>query len=247
MKKSSGCDLYIFGKNPVVELFEKNRDIIKTLFIDESESGRKYEAIITKARQTKIDVQIISKKTFEKKLGRSAKHQGIMALIHQYPYCELEQILVNTQNDSCIIITDHIQDPQNLGSIIRNAAAFGASGILIPRANQVGVTSSVLRSSAGNAFSIPIARIGNISEIIKQLKTAGFWIIGLDGGGTDTIGKIDMSGKVAMIVGSEGDGMSRLVRENCDFIAKIPISSNIESLNVASATAIALYQWRIGL
>ena len=245
MKKKGSEELYIYGKNPVSEAV-KNELRVKRLMIEQRQLDGKYNELIKIARSKNIHIDTVSEQSIAKKLGRGIKHQGVMAVLEEFKYSELEDILKKGKKNKpqCIVITDHVQDPQNLGVIIRNAAAFGADAVLIPRANQVGITSGVVKASAGIVFSVPIVRIANVRDTMEKMKREKFWIIGLDGDGDKELAKLDLSGNIVFIAGAEGAGISKLVCEHCDFVAHIPIAKEVESLNVASSTAIAMYEWR---
>ena len=156
-----------------------------------------------------------------------------------YSYCPLNSFLKKNPNN--IIILDHIEDPHNLGAIIRTATAASFDGVIIPKDREVGVTSTVVKSSVGTIFDIDIVQVTNIKNTIEELKKEGFWIVGTSMNGND-YRKIDYSGKVALVIGNEGKGMSKLVTDACDFLASIPIDSNVESLNASVAAGIMMYE-----
>ena len=165
-------------------------------------------------------------------------HQGIM-IDMDYSYCSLNELL--KKNPENIIILDHLEDPHNLGAIIRTAAASSFDGVIIPKDREVGVTSTVVKASVGTIFDMDIVQVTNIKNTIEEWKKEGFWIVGTSMNGSD-YRQIDYSGKIALVIGNEGKGMSKLVTDSCDFLASIPIASNVESLNASVAAGIMMYE-----
>ena len=164
-------------------------------------------------------------------------HQGIILDIEDYNYCYLDKIL----NSNIIVILDHLEDPHNFGAIIRTCEAAGIKGIIIPKDRSVKVNATVMKTSVGTIENVDICMVSNLVSAIKTLKENGFWIIGTDMEGTDYT-KIDYSGKIALVIGNEGKGLSRLTKENCDFIAKIPMYGKVNSLNASVAAALVIYE-----
>ena len=156
-----------------------------------------------------------------------------------YSYCSLNELL--KKNPENIIILDHLEDPHNLGAIIRTAAASSFDGVIIPKDREVGVTSTVVKASVGTIFDMDVVQVTNIKNTIEELKKEGFWIVGTSMNGSD-YRQIDYSGKIALVIGNEGKGMSKLVTDSCDFLASIPIASNVESLNASVAAGIMMYE-----
>ncbi|MDO4665525.1 MAG: 23S rRNA (guanosine(2251)-2'-O)-methyltransferase RlmB [Actinomycetaceae bacterium] len=175
----------------------------------------------------------------------NATHQGVAIEIPEYQYAKLSDLFDRAERKGqapLIVALDHVTDPHNLGAVLRSAGAFGCHGVLIPSRNQVGVTGTVWKTSAGAAVRVPVAREANLVNALKEAKKRGCFVVGLDAGGTETTRTLSVAdGPVVLVTGSEGEGLSRLVRETCDIIASVPISKAVESLNAAVATGIALY------
>lgn len=165
-------------------------------------------------------------------------HQGIM-IDMDYSYCSLWDFL--KKNPSSVVILDHLEDPHNFGAIIRTAKAAGFDGIIIPKDRGVGVTSTVVKTSVGTIFDIDVVQVTNLKNTIEELRKEGFWIVGTDMAGSD-YRSIDYTGKIALVIGNEGKGMSKLVKDNCDFLATIPLAQNVESLNASVAAGIMMYE-----
>jgi 23S rRNA (guanosine2251-2'-O)-methyltransferase len=179
------------------------------------------------------------------KLTRFGHHQGVALKTTGYPYVGFEDILHGVENDenALVVILDHLEDPQNVGSILRTACAVGATGVIIPEDRASGITPAAVRASAGGAEHVQVAHVVNLVRAIKDLKEAGLWMTGLDWGkDAKTYTKIDFRGRVGLVIGAEGAGISRLVRENCDFIAELPMPGGFESLNAGVAAAVTMYE-----
>lgn len=188
--------------------------------------------------------QIVDRKEIDKKLPPEAVHQGFALFCSRLPTYNIEDIInMAKEKDRChILILDKVTDPQNIGAIIRSAVAFNTLALIVQDKNSPFESGAMVKASAGMIEHLPIARVTNLSRAIEQLKKAGFWTVGMDGYANNTIDQLDKTGKTAIIMGSEGKGMRRLVEENCDISVKLPISPLTESLNVATAAAIALYE-----
>ena len=172
-------------------------------------------------------------------------HQGVVALVGVNEYCEVSDILAlagERDEQPFIIVCDEVSDPRNLGAIIRSAECAGAHGVIIPKRRSAGLTAIVGKASAGAAEHMKIARVPNIPSVLKELKEEGVWVYGAAAGGSSELWKTDFSGSCAIVIGSEGDGMGRLVRESCDFIVSIPMAGKINSLNASAAASIIMYE-----
>ncbi len=225
--------MYISGKNSCLE-FLKNGFKINEVLISDYFSD---QFIISELKKRNIKVKIVPKMELDKLVSKN--HQGIILSIDNYLYCELEEIV----DANLVVILDHIEDPHNLGAIIRTCVAFSVDGIIIPKDRSVQVNETVVKTSAGTVFQAKISQVTNLVQTINKLKKENFWIIGTDMDGTD-LSEIDFSGKKALIIGNEGKGLSRLVKDNCDYIASIPIKT--ESLNASVAAGIFIYEARKG-
>lgn len=220
--------MYIFGKNVAEEYFKK-QDKIKKVFLSKN----------YKEQLPKLNVPIKYLEKYEMDKMVSGLHQGIILEVEDYKYASIDDF-INKEN-SFVVILDHIEDPHNFGAIIRTCEAAGVDGIIIPKDRSVEVNSTVIKVSTGTTESVKIARVTNLVQIINELKNRGFWIVGTDMQGTD-YDKIDYNGSIAIVIGNEGSGMSRLVKENCDFIATIPMIGKTNSLNASVSAGIVIYE-----
>ena len=231
------------GRNAVLELLESGRDINKILVANGEKHGSIHK-ILAIAKERKIIVTEIEKNKLNQ-IAQTPNNQGVIAIVPPYDYCEVEDILDEAKRKNekpFILILDGIEDPHNLGSIIRTAETAGDHGIIIPKRRAASVNSTVSKVSAGAVEYMKIARVNNINETIRYLKEQDVWICGTDMD-TDTIyTKQDYKMPIAIVIGSEGFGMSRLVKENCDFLVKIPMKGRITSLNASVSAGIIMYE-----
>ena len=233
----------IEGRNSVLELLESERDINKIL-IAKGEKHGSINKIISIAKQRKIVIAEVERQKLNS-ISETNNHQGVIAIVPPFNYVEVEDILNEAKQkneDPFIVILDGIEDPHNLGSIIRTAETAGIHGVIIPKRRACGVNATVSKASAGAVEHIKIARVNNINETIKYLKDEGLWICGTDGEAKEYYYNQNLKGKVAIVIGSEGYGMSRLVKENCDFLVKIPMKGKITSLNASVSAGIVIYE-----
>lgn len=232
----------IEGRNPVLEALKNNREIEKILVNKASKEGS-IKKIIGIAKDNNIVVQEVDRHKLDD-MSESHAHQGVIAIISEYKYYELDEILEipkNKNEDPFFIILDGITDPHNLGSIIRTADAVGAHAVIIPKRRSVHITPIVAKASAGAVEYVPVCVVTNIVNTIKELKENGLWIaaVDMDGG---PFYKQNLTGPLGLVVGSEGEGISRLVKKNCDFTVSMPMSGNVDSLNASVACGILLYE-----
>ncbi len=233
---------YIIGRNPVIEVL-KNRDDIEKLLVLRGDLKGSINKIIAIAREKNILIQEVNQKTLDE-IGGGAPHQGVAAVISPYKYTSVEDILAyarEREEAPFVIILDELEDPHNLGAIARTAECAGAHGIIIPERRSASVNHTVYSSSAGAVEYIKIAKVTNITNTIKYLKDEGLWIYGADMDG-ETYYKANLTGSVGLVIGNEGKGISRLVRENCDVILSIPMKGKISSLNASNAASILMYE-----
>ena len=233
----------IEGRNSVIELLESDRDINK-LYIAKGEKHGSINKIISMAKQKRIVIAEVEKQKLNT-MSQTGNHQGVIAIVPPFDYVEVEDILEYAKEkneDPFILILDGIEDPHNLGSIIRTAETAGVHGIIIPKRRAVGVNATVSKSSAGAVEHMKITRVNNINETIRFLKEEGIWIVGTDGDAKTVYYDQDLKGSIAIVIGSEGFGMSKLVKENCDFLVKIPMSGKITSLNASVSAGIVIYE-----
>lgn len=233
----------IEGRNSVIELLESERDINK-IFIQSGEKHGSINKIITIAKQRKILISEISKEKMNK-MAKTQNHQGVIATVPPFDYVEVEDILFEAttrQEEPFVVILDGIEDPHNLGSIIRTAETAGVHGIIIPKRRAASVNATVNKVSAGAIEHMKVARVNNLVETIKYLKQQGLWICGTDMETKSYYYDQDLKGPLAIVIGSEGFGMSRLVKEKCDFLVKIPMKGKITSLNASVSAGIVIYE-----
>ncbi|WP_041591719.1 23S rRNA (guanosine(2251)-2'-O)-methyltransferase RlmB [Thermoanaerobacter mathranii] len=232
----------IFGRNPVMEAIKSGKEIEK-IYISKTAKGN-ISKIINLAKEAGIVVSTTDNETLSKLAG-SQNHQGIVALSAVYQYFEVEDLLEYAEQKKekpFLLILDEITDPHNLGAIIRSAEAFGVHGIIIPKRRAVGVNATVVKTSAGAVEHMKIAKVSNINNTIRNLKERGLWIVGTDVNGGKSFEEIDYDFPVALVIGNEGKGVSKLVLQNCDFVVKIPMKGKINSLNASVAASLLVYQ-----
>lgn len=225
--------MYVFGRNVAQEYLNDDKKINQIFLLDNFND----QDILDKINKKRIKVQRLSKIDLNKKV--SGVHQGIILDVPDYRYYQVEDLL--TSEEPLIVILDHIEDPHNFGAIIRTCEATGVDGIIIPNDRCCEVNGTVVKTSVGTTEKVKIARVKNLPNTIDKLKELGFWIFGTDMNGED-YSKLDYNGKTAIICGNEGNGMSRLVKEKCDFIASIPMKGTVNSLNASVATAIVVFE-----
>ncbi|MBQ7793640.1 MAG: 23S rRNA (guanosine(2251)-2'-O)-methyltransferase RlmB [Clostridia bacterium] len=233
----------LVGRNPVSEALRSGADIDK-IFVKKDADGSLLP-ILKKARVMKIPISEVDRRKLDE-MSCGENHQGIVAQIPAESYKTVEDILNNARESGespFVIILDKITDPHNLGSIIRTAHCAGAHGVIIPKHGSAGLNSIAAKTASGATMYTPVARVTNIARTIDELKEQGLWIVGADMNG-ESMYKVDMKGSIGLVIGNEGEGISRLVREKCDFIAEIPMWGKIDSLNASVAAAILMYEAR---
>ena len=237
------ADGVIEGRNAVIEALRASENIDK-IFIQKGETDKTLGHIASKARAAGIVVVDADKRKLDG-MSRTHAHQGVIALAAMREYVSVEDILEKAAEKGekpLIVICDEISDPHNLGAIIRTAECAGAHGIVIPKRRSAGLTAVVAKTSAGAVAHMPVARVANIPSLIKELKKQGVWVFGTAAKGTTSLYEADLKGAAAIVIGSEGDGMTRLAEENCDFLVSIPMKGKLNSLNASAAAAILLYE-----
>ena len=231
------------GRNAVIELLESGKDINK-IYIAKGEKHGSINKIIAKAKENKVIITEIEKSKLYK-MSQTENPQGVIAIVPPFNYCDVDDILneAKQKNEKAfILILDGIEDPHNLGSIIRTAETAGVHGIIIPKRRAASVNSTVNKTSAGATNFMKIARVNNLNETIEYLKEHDVWIYGTDMDANKMYYEEDMKGNVAIVIGSEGFGISRLVKEKCDFLIKIPMKGKITSLNASVSAGIIMYE-----
>lgn len=225
--------MYIYGKNVAEEAIKNNKKIQKAYIYKNFNDKNLISAI----QNLKICINFCEKFELDKLV--KGNHQGIILSVPDYKYCQLEELLY--KDNPLLVILDHLEDPHNLGAIIRTCEAAGVDGIIIPKDRSVDVNSTVIKVSAGAIENVKICMVTNLSQTMDNLKKKGFWIVGTDMDGEDYT-KIDYKGKIAIVIGNEGSGMSKLTENNCDFIAAIPMNGKINSLNASVAAGIIIFE-----
>lgn len=233
----------IEGRNAVIEALRAGRAIDK-IFIAKGDVDKTLGHIASRAREKGIVVVEADRRKLDF-MSQTHAHQGVIALAAIREYCEINDILTlasERQEPPFVIVCDEISDPHNLGAIIRSAECAGVHGIVIPKRRSAGLTAVVDKASAGAAEHMLIARVPNISSALKELKEQGLWVYGTAADGQSDLWHTNFTGAMALVIGSEGDGMSRLVKENCDFVVSLPMKGRVSSLNAAAAAAITMYE-----
>ena len=229
---------YIEGRNPVIEAFRSGKVIDKLYILDGCNDGP-IMTIKREAKKKDTFIKYVSRERLDM-MSETGMHQGVIAYTAAYEYSELEDIFALAESKGeppFVYILDNIEDPHNLGAIIRTANLSGAHGVIIPKNRAVGLTSTVARTSAGALNYTPVVRVTNITKTIEELKKKGMWFVCADMGG-DTMYDLTLTGSIGLVIGNEGDGVSRLVKEACDYVASIPMKGDIDSLNASVAAGV---------
>ncbi len=235
---------YIWGRNPVTETLHAGRRVKRIFLADGQREAPTVAAIIQEAQRRNIPVEMVPRARLDQ-LSRGAVHQGCLAQVEERKYVRVDDILTHAerlQQEPLLLILDTIQDVNNLGSLLRTAEAAGAHGVIIPLHRAAEINATVVKSAAGATEHLLIAQETNLSRTIEYLKKQHIWVVGLAGEAQTLYTKADLTGPLALVVGNEGKGISRLVREHCDLLIKLPMYGHINSLNAAVAGSIALYE-----
>ena len=234
--------LIVEGRNAVIEAFRSGKTVDKLYVLDGCQDGP-VRTIIREAKKYDTIINYVAKERLDQ-LSETKKHQGVIAQIAAYEYSEVEDMFALAEQkgeDPFIIILDGIEDPHNLGAIIRTANLAGAHGVIIPKRRAVGLTATVAKTSAGALHYTPVAKVTNIAKTMEELKERGMWFVCADMGG-ETMYRLNLKGSIGLVIGNEGEGVSRLVKEKCDFIASIPMKGDIDSLNASVAAGVLAYE-----
>ena len=232
----------IEGRNAVLEAFRSGKCVDKLFILDGCQDGP-VRTIAREARKTDTIINYVSKERLDQ-LSETHAHQGVIAQVAAYDYSTVDEILARAEEKGeapFLIILDNVEDPHNLGAIIRTANLAGAHGVIIPKRRAVGLTSTVAKTSAGAINYTPVAKVTNIVRTIEEIKERGIWFVCADMGG-ETMYDLDLTGPMGLVIGNEGEGVSRLVREACDFTASIPMKGDIDSLNASVAAGVLAYE-----
>lgn len=235
-------EFMIEGRNAVIEAFRSGKTIDKVFILDGCQDGP-MSTIRREAKKHDTIIKYVEKERLDQ-LSSTGKHQGVIAMAAAYSYAEVEDILAVAREkgeDPFIFILDGIEDPHNLGAIIRTANLSGAHGVIIPKNRAVGLTATVARTSAGALNYTPVAKVTNIGKTIEELKKEGLWFVCADMGGTRMY-DLNLKGAIGLVIGNEGEGVSRLVKEKCDMVASIPMKGDIDSLNASVASGVLAYE-----
>ena len=235
-------NLMVEGRNAVIEAFRSVKPVDKLFVLDGCQDGP-VRTIIREAKKHDTIINFVTKERLDQ-ISETKKHQGVIAYAAAYEYSEVEDMLELAKKkgeDPFLILLDNIEDPHNLGAIIRTANLAGAHGVIIPKRRAVGLTATVAKTSAGALNYTPVAKVTNLAKTMEELKEKGLWFVCADMGG-ESMYRLNLTGPIGMVIGNEGDGVSRLVKEKCDFIASIPMKGDIDSLNASVAAGVLAYE-----
>ena len=240
--KKEGNENLIEGRNAVLEAFRSGKTIDKLFILDGCQDGP-VKSIVREAKKQDTLIQYVAKERLNQ-LTETGRHQGVIAYAAAYAYAEVEDMLEAARKkgeDPFLILLDNIEDPHNLGAIIRTANLAGAHGVIIPRRRAAGLTATVAKASAGALNYTPVAKVTNLTRTMEELKEQGLWFVCADMGG-EQMYRLNLTGPIGLVIGSEGEGVSRLVKENCDYTAGIPMRGDIDSLNASVAAGVLAYE-----
>lgn len=241
-KKNSGNTSVIEGRNAVLEAFRSGKPIDKVFILDGCQDGP-VRTIVREAKKHDTIINFVEKERLNQ-LSETGKHQGAIAFAAAYEYAQVEDMLKLAKErgeDPFLILLDNMEDPHNLGAIIRTANLAGAHGVIIPKRRAVGLTAAVAKTSAGALNYTPVAKVTNLAKTIEELKEKGLWFVCADMGG-EPMYHLNLTGPIGLVIGSEGEGVGRLVKEKCDFMAAIPMKGQIDSLNASVAAGVLAYE-----
>jgi 23S rRNA (guanosine2251-2'-O)-methyltransferase len=231
----------LYGINAINEALKANPGRIERICVERGQKNPRIQEILELSKQDHIRISFEDKSWMDRK-SEGARHQGVLCYIAELATFDADDIIAQAKSPGLLVILDGIEDPHNLGAIIRSAEAAGADGVCIPQHRSSGLTASVVKASAGAASHAKVARIKNVSQTLERLKKSGYWITGLDAASGQPIWKVDLTAPTVLVMGNEGSGLHRLVKEKCDFLASLPIRGNVGSYNVSVAAGIALYE-----
>jgi 23S rRNA (guanosine2251-2'-O)-methyltransferase len=231
----------ICGINPVLEALSSRERHFDRLLIVKGLRNRRVSDAIARASQLGIPLRFEARETLDRMAG-GVPHQGLIAVVSAKPLLGLDELLDHARSPALVVVLDGVEDPRNLGAIVRTAEAAGADGVVLPERHSAGLSETVARASAGALEHVKVAKIGNVAQALERLKERGVWVVGFDAGGTERWDAVDLKGPVALVLGGEGRGMRRLVRERCDHLVSLPLFGHVGSLNVSVAAGIALYE-----
>jgi 23S rRNA (guanosine2251-2'-O)-methyltransferase len=231
----------LYGRNPVLEALRSGRPARKVVIADSVKPDKRVDEIVELAGKADIAVERVPRRRIDD-IAHSEQHQGVAGYFHTREPLALDQLLELARVPGLLVALDGIQDPQNLGAIVRSAAAAGADGVVISRQNATAVTPAAAKASAGMTEHLPIATVANLAQGLDILEGAGYWRVGLDGGSSTQYDAVDFTVPTVIVIGAEGRGLGELTRKKCDVLASLPLAPKVESLNAGAAAAIALYE-----
>jgi 23S rRNA (guanosine2251-2'-O)-methyltransferase len=244
-RRGEGKPRYIYGRHPVSELLRKNPREVLRLYLADAGRSTRLSDLVQIAQRHRIQVVSVNRRTLEDLVGGETPHQGIVAAVQPFEYADVEQMLEAARvadQAPLIVALDQIQDPHNLGAIVRSAYALGAHGVLTLKDRAAEVTPAVVKASAGATAHLPVAQVTNLRRALDELKEAGLWIVGAVAKAEQSIGEVDFLQPTVLVIGSEGSGLRRLTQEVCDIQAEIPMAGQLGSLNASVAASICLYE-----
>lgn len=234
--------LQIEGRNAVLEAFRSGKTVDR-LYVSEQSKDGPIQTILREAKRKGTVVNFVTKERLDQ-ISETRKHQGAIAVMAAFEYASVEDILQNAKEKGeppFIVLLDNVEDPHNLGAVIRTANLAGAHGVILPKRRAAGLTGTAVKASAGAIHYTPVAKVTNLSAVIQKLKKEGLWFVCADMNGTNMY-ELDLKGPIGLVIGNEGEGVSKLVKENCDFTAAIPMKGDIDSLNVSVAAGVLSYE-----
>ncbi len=231
--------MILYGVHPVAEALRSRARRLSRLYLRRGRLGGRLQEILRLARESGVPLRFEPPEVLDKKAG-NARHQGVVAELSEIAYADLEELLA--RRPDLLLALDGVEDPHNLGAVLRTAEAAGVQGVLLPERRACGITPAVVRASAGAALQVPIVQIGNLVQTLERLKQAGLWSVGLDVKGDLTPDQLDATLPLVLVAGSEHTGLRRLVKEHCDYLVHLPMKGRVESLNLSVATGILIYQ-----
>jgi 23S rRNA (guanosine2251-2'-O)-methyltransferase len=231
----------LYGIHAIHEALKASPAKIERICVERGQKNSRLQEIVELARQSHIRISFEERSWLDRKSG-GERHQGILCYMAEFATFEAEDIVARAKSPGLIVVLDGIEDPHNLGAILRSAEAAAADGVFVPQHRSAGLTASVVKASAGAVSHAKVARIKNVAQALEFLKEGGYWVAGLDGASDLPIWKADLTVPTALVMGNEGSGLHRLVKEKCDFLVSLPIRGNVGSYNVSVAAGIALYE-----
>lgn len=235
-------EVWIEGRNAVIEALRAGKPVDKIYVLDGCQDGP-VRTIVREAKKHDTILKFVSKERLDQ-MSEQKKHQGVMAVVAAYEYSDIEDMFALAEKkgeDPFLILLDNIEDPHNLGAIIRTANLAGAHGVIIPKHRAAGLTATVAKTSAGALNYTPVAKVTNLAKTMEELKDRGLWFVCADMGGEEMY-RLNLTGPIGLVIGNEGEGVGRLVKEKCDFVASIPMKGDIDSLNASVATGVLAYE-----